>query len=156
MRKRIMTAAAIAGLLFAAAANAVRDIGYEAKADPFAVVATAVKQAAAEKKLVLVIAGGDWCIWCHYLYDFLEGNDDINGALHELFVIAKVYKGDDNENKEFYATLPKAAGYPHFWILGSDGKLLQSQDTVVLEDGGKSYDRVAWENFLARWRERGP
>ena len=146
--------AAAAALLVAAYASRAADIGYDAKADPFAVLAAAVQEAKAADKLVLLISGGDWCIWCHYLYDFIEANDDVDAALHDVFVVAKVYVGEDNYNKEFFATLPEAVGAPHFWVLSSDGQLLESQQTVVLEDGAKSYDKAAVMGFIEGWRQR--
>jgi hypothetical protein len=130
------------------------DIGYDPRGNPFDELAAAVAAADSENKLVLLIAGGDWCIWCHYLYEFLESHDDIDAALHDVFVVAKVYVGDDNPNKEFFATLPEAAGAPHFWILSRTGELLKSQPTVVLEDGGKSYDETKFRRFIDEWRRR--
>lgn len=148
-------AIAVALLAFALSAEAAAaDIGYDARANAFAQLDTAVAQAAAENKRVLLISGGDWCIWCHYLAEFLERNTELDAALHEVFVVAKVYVGEDNRNKEFFARLPEAAGAPHFWILSPAGQLLESQQTVVLEDGNKSYDRAAFAAFIARWRQR--
>lgn len=60
--------------------------------------------------------------------------------------------GEDNKNEAFFATLPKAAGYPHFWILSGRGEVLRSQRTVVLADGRKSYDRAAFARFIDEWR----
>jgi hypothetical protein len=128
------------------------DIGYDPRANPFDELAAAVAAADSQGKLVLLISGGDWCIWCHYLYDFLESHDDIDAALHD--VVAKVYVGGDNPNKEFFATLPEAAGAPHFWILSRKGELLKSQPTVVLEDGAKSYDESKFRKFIDDWRPR--
>ena len=149
---RLVTAV---GVLLCAAAVSAADIGYDAKADPFAQLSTAVKQADAQHKLLLLVAGGDWCVWCHYLYEFLEANDDLDKSLHDTFVVQKVYVGEDNPNKEFFATLPKADGAPHFWIVSGKGQILESQPTVVLEDGKKSYDQAAFAAFVERWRKRG-
>ncbi len=145
----VLATALLAGLVRAAET---KDIGYDSKADAFAIRDAAVAQATQEHKLVLVISGGDWCIWCHYLAAFLERETDLDAALHDVFVVAKVYVGDENQNKEFFATLPKAAGAPHFWILAASGELLASQDTLPLEDGAKSYDRAAFRAFIDRWQ----
>jgi thiol:disulfide interchange protein len=127
-------------------------LGYDPAADPFALVAEAQDAAESADKLVLVIAGGDWCIWCHYLDAFLTEHAAINAALKDTFVVVKAYLGDKNPNEAFFATLPEAAGYPHFWVLAADGSLLASQDTLPLEDGGKSYDAKAFERFIDEWR----
>jgi thiol:disulfide interchange protein len=136
----------------AALAAEAADIGYDPHADPFAQLDAAVTQAAAEDKLVLLVSGGDWCVWCHYLAAFLERERDIDAALHDVFVVAKVYVGEENDNTEFFARLPAAAGAPHFWVLSAQGELLASQNTLPLEDGAKSYDRGAFTAFIERWR----
>ena len=123
MRKSIILAAAAFALgATVAAAQPKKDIGYDPRANAFEQLDSAVAKAAAEDKLVLLISGGDWCIWCHYLAAFLERENALDAALHEVFVVQKVYVGDENMNKEFFARLPKAAGAPHFWVLSRDGR----------------------------------
>jgi thioredoxin-related protein len=152
--KAISIKASLLCLLLAAATVRAADIGYDPKANPSDVLSSAMSQAHAEDKLVLVVSGGDWCIWCHYLYHFLANNSDVDRALHEVFVVAKVYVGDENRNEEFFAKLPKADGAPHFWVLSDTGAVLKSQPTVVLEDGEKSYDKDTFLKFIAEWRGR--
>jgi thiol:disulfide interchange protein len=130
------------------------ELGYDPRADAFAVRDAAVARAAALHKLVLLVAGGDWCVWCHYLAAFLEHEPAIDAQLHDVFVVAKVYVGSDNDNAEFFATLPKAAGAPHFWVVSAQGEVLDSQNTLPLEDGAKSYDPAAFTAFIERWRSR--
>ena len=131
-----------------------QDIGYDPHADAFEQLDSAVAAAKAEHKLVLLISGGDWCIWCHYLAEFLERETALDAALHDVFVVQKVYVGDENKNKEFFARLPTAAGAPHFWVLSQGGELLASQNTLPLEDGDKSYDVRKFTAFVGEWRER--
>jgi thiol:disulfide interchange protein len=151
MLVRIMVAAAaLCGMgAFAAAPG---DIGYDPRANAFAQVNAAVAQAATEQKLVLLISGGDWCVWCHYLAAFLEREPEINAAVRDVFVVAKVYVGPENKNSEFFSRLPEAAGAPHFWVLSATGTVLASQNTLPLEDGSKSYDPAAFRAFVDRWR----
>ena len=158
MRKSIILAAAAAALALGAAfapAQPKKDIGYDSHANAFEQLDAAVAKADAEDKLLLLVSGGDWCIWCHYLADFLDRETALDAALHEVFVVQKVYVGDQNMNKEFFARLPKAAGAPHFWVLSRTGELLASQDTLPLEDGDKSYDRAKFAAFIERWRNGG-
>jgi thioredoxin-related protein len=138
--------------LAAGAVHAESALGYEPSDDPFALVAAAREQARADDKEVLVIAGGDWCIWCHYLDAFLKEHAELYDAFKDTFVVAKVYMGDENTNEAFFATLPEAVGYPHFWILSADGDVLESQNTLPLEDGDKSYDPTAFSTFIDAWR----
>jgi hypothetical protein len=129
-------------------------LGYDPAVDPFEQVRSAQVRAQASHKLVLVMAGGEWCIWCHYLHAFLERNADIGHALEGTFVVVKAYFGEKNENDAFFSTLPKAAGYPHFWVLSADGTLLESQNTLPLENGDKSYDRRNFMAFVDQWSAR--
>jgi thiol:disulfide interchange protein len=122
--------------------------GYDAKADPEADLNRALTEARSSNKKVLVIAGGEWCVWCHYLEAFVKKNKDVDDALHGAFVTVKVYLGEENRNAAFFSRFPKAAGYPHFWVLESDGKLKKSLNTALLEDGKTSYNKAAFLKFI--------
>ena len=152
--RRLILAVAASSLVALAAAQPKKDIGYDPSANAFDQREAAVAEAAASNKLVLLISGGDWCIWCHYLAAFLEREPALDAALHDVFVVQKVYVGDQNMNKAFFATLPEAAGAPHFWVLSPHGEVLSSQNTLPLEDGDKSYDRTKFSAFIEQWRER--
>jgi thioredoxin-related protein len=151
----ILAAAALALSAFVAAAQPKQDIGYDAHANAFEQLETAVAKAAVEDKLLLLMSGGDWCKWCHYLAAFLDRETALDAALHEVFVVQKVYVGDENMNKEFFARLPAAAGAPHFWVLSQKGEVLASQDTLPFEDGDKSYDATKFAAFIEQWRNGG-
>ncbi len=153
MKRLLFRIAAAAVLLGAPAAFAqVRgNNGYDPAVDPVAALHAGEAQAQASGRLVLVEAGGAWCRWCWAIDAFLRANPDVQAEFDKTFVRVKVYFGDENSNRAFFATLPRAHGYPHFWILSPDGKMLQSVDTGKLEDGKDSYDKAA---FLAFIRER--
>ena len=136
----------------ACTADAPKLPGYDAKADPQLALDRALVEARASNRKVLVIAGGDWCTWCHFLESFISNNKDVDDAIHRSFVTVKAYIGEDNRNTAFFSRLPKAAGYPHFWVISSDGKVLRSVNTATLEDGGKSYNK---DRFLTFIRELG-
>ena len=146
-------AAALVALL-SVAVGAAEDLGYDSKADPFVQLDQGVAQAKAEDKLVLLISGGDWCIWCHYLNAFVKNDAEIERDLYDTFVVVKVYVGDENKNDAFFSNWPEAGGAPHFWVFSTDGNLLSSQPTLVLEDGDKSYDKQKFLAFIARWMNR--
>ena len=122
--------------------------GYDAKANPEADLNRALAEARGSNKKVLVIAGGEWCVWCHYLESFVKTNRDVEDALHGAFVTVKVYVGNDNTNAKFFSRLPKADGYPHFWVLENDGKLKKSVNTALLEDGKTSYNKATFLKFI--------
>jgi len=152
LRNAIRHITTIALFAMLSVATAQSDLGYDPAADPFTLLNDAKTKAAIDDQLVLVVAGGEWCIWCHYLNAFLSENASINKAFKDTFVVVKAYLGDENSNDEFFATLPEAAGYPHFWVIAADGSLLASQNTLPLEDGGKSYDKQVFADFIDKWR----
>ncbi|QQS36491.1 MAG: hypothetical protein IPM56_00635 [Ignavibacteriales bacterium] len=45
---------------------------------------------------------------------------------------------------------PEVPGYPHFFVLESDGKFLHSQDTGKLEEG-KDYSKEKLMAFFKEW-----
>ena len=142
----------MAGLAFSAAGSA-SSLGYDPKADPFDQYHEAVAQAEAEHKLVLVIAGGDWCRWCHTLNKFVNGNADVSSSLHDAFVVMKVYVGDENYNDFFFSQLPEARGAPHFWIIAPDRNVLASQSTGQFEHGKSGYDKPGFLAFIDHWKK---
>lgn len=125
---------------------------YSPERDPVADLAFTVEHAQAEDKRILLIIGGEWCIWCHYLADFLEEDLAVQAAFDETFVVTKINYSDENKNEDFLGQFPKAAGYPHFYIMESGGSYLDEQGTAVLEKD-KSYDPAVMIAFAEKWRK---
>ena len=103
---------------------------------------------------MLIEVGGKWCGWCHRLDDYLKRNRKLAALLERNFVMVKVNYSPENENEEVLSGYPEVAGYPHFFVLDGQGKLLHSQDTAELEKG-KSYHARRFKGFLTRWGPRG-
>ncbi|MBB6249634.1 thioredoxin family protein [Nitrospirillum iridis] len=113
-------------------------------------VAEAVAQAKAGGKRVLVDVGGEWCVWCHRLDALFTDDARLHALREQGFVTVKVNWSKENKNEALLGQWPKVAGYPHLFVLDADGRLLQSQDTGLLEqDKGYNVDKVA--AFLTRW-----
>ena len=129
------------------------DLGYDPKADPFEQYQQAIATAEASNKLVLIIAGGDWCRWCHVLNRFVEKNADVERSLSDTFVVMKVYVGPGNYNEMFFSQLPQAYGAPHFWIVSPEREVLASQSTAKLEKGKSTYDKASFLAFIDHWRK---
>ena len=64
--------------------------------------------------------------------------------------MVKVNYSPENENEDVLSRYPEVAGYPHFFVLDGEGRLLHSQDTAKLEKG-KSYHARRFKRFLTRW-----
>ena len=149
--------AAFFGVLYLAvqgAAGASLADRFDPARDAAADVATAVAQAKAEGKRVLVDVGGEWCSWCHIMDRFFAADAEARALRERGFVLVKVNFSRENENKAFLSRWPHINGYPHLFVLGPDGALLHSQDTSELE-AGKGYDRDRMLAFLRRWGPQG-
>ncbi|MFO1306191.1 MAG: thioredoxin family protein [Burkholderiales bacterium] len=143
----------LAALLLAFAFNALAaDLPkkFEPSRDPAKDVAAAAAQAKAENKRVLVDVGGEWCVWCHLMDDFIAANADVRAVLDANYVMVKVNWSRENKNEAFLDQFPKIKGYPHLFVLDGDGKLVHSQDTDVLELG-RGYDKAKYLAFLKKW-----
>ena len=113
-------------------------------------VAAATATARTLGKRVLVDVGGEWCPWCHILDRFVAANADVQALTDANYVWVKVNWSKENRNEALLSRWPAIKGYPHLFVLDGDGKLLQSQDTGLLE-AGKDYDRAKFIAFLRQW-----
>ncbi len=154
LKRTIAASLALLATLLSAQSSAATKLGYEPHADPFEAYHAAIEQAQQENKYLLIIAGGDWCHWCHVLDRFVARDAEVDAKLHDTFVVMKVYVGFDNYNDDFFSQLPPAKGAPHFWIVSPEKEVLASQSTGGFEAGkGKSeYDKRAFLTFIDTWK----
>jgi thioredoxin-related protein len=150
-----MLAAALVIITMTAVARTDNGLGYDPSADPFQQYREAIAAAAAQNKLVLVIAGGEWCRWCHVLNRFIEADSDVEQRLDQAFVVMKVYVGEQNYNDAFFSQLPEARGAPHFWIISPERIVLGSQSTGAFERGTRGYDKEKFLAFIEHWAHPG-
>lgn len=149
MRRRSATLMLLT-LLAVSLAAAPGPLGYDPDADPTADLEAAVAEAGATGRRILMVVGGEWCSWCHILDRFVQGNHTIHDLWDGCYVTLKVHWDPEQPNEAFLGQYPGIEGYPHIFVLESDGGLLHSQNTGELEEGdGYSTDRVA--AFLERW-----
>ena len=123
---------------------------FDPKRDPFEDLKLAVEKAKKENKRIILDVGGEWCIWCHRIDNFLHSDKEINDFLQSHYIVVKVNYSRENKNEKFLSRYPKINGYPHFFVLDSDGTFLHSQDTGELEEG-KSYSKRKVMDFLKKW-----
>jgi thiol:disulfide interchange protein len=149
MRRRSLLAGGIA----LACARTWAFAGLPAKFDPARDAAADVEQALAlaqaQRKLVLLDVGGEWCSWCHIFDRFVAARPAVRKALEDSYVVVKVNWSPQNRNEKLLSRFPKAGGYPHFYVLDASGKLLASQASGELE-AGKDYDEARVLAFLRR------
>ena len=113
----------------------------------------AIVHATKENKRILLDVGGEWCIWCHRLDEFILADREIDSTLHANFIVVKVNYSKENKNEAFLSMYPKVEGYPHFFILEKDGKLLRSKNTGELE-AEKSYSEEKLLSFINEWKRK--
>ena len=136
--------AAIAGL----------NAAFDPARDPAADLATAMVEAKRGNKRIVLDVGGQWCVWCHLMDDFIEGDAEVRRLRDASFVWMKVNFSEDNENTAFLAQYPEIKGYPHLFVLDANGALLHSQFTGELElpkEQGRGYDRARFLAFMKDW-----
>ena len=129
-----------------------------AQAGPFNPAANSFKdlevakvEARASGRRIILDVGGNWCPWCRRLHALWEAQKDLKDLRDKSFVFVLVNFSKDNKNEDFLAQFPKVPGFPHFFVLDADGKLLPSQGTGELEEGkGYSAEKIA--AFLKAWR----
>lgn len=123
---------------------------FDPSRDPSKDLQEAVYEANKSNKRIILDVGGDWCIWCHRLDDFINKNEDIKNFLNNNFIVLKINFSKENKNEEFLSKFPEIPGYPHFFVMESNGELLHSQNTGELEQD-KGYGKEKMMTFLKKW-----
>ena len=116
-------------------------------------IAAALKKAAAEKKHVLIQAGGNWCSWCIEFARFAKADAQIDSLLKSSFVWYHLNYSKENKNEALLAKygFPQRFGFPVFIVLNAKGERVHTQSSEYLEDGKKSYDQKKVMGFLTAW-----
>ncbi len=126
---------------------------YDEARDPEADLVKTIDRASKENKRVMIQVGGDWCGWCRKMSDFLETETAVRDLVSENFVLMKVTYTNTQPNEAFLSKYPTIKGYPHLFVLESDGTLLHSQDTAELEEGS-GYSSANFAKFLTAWQPK--
>jgi len=128
---------------------------YPANADAKKEIDEALNQAAAEKKRVLLVFGGNWCYDCHVLDRALH-EGDAGKLAKESFLLVHVDIGEGDKNldlvKKYKTTLDK--GVPVVVVLGADGNSLYSSDDGEFEAARKMMKKDLLA-FLTHWKVTG-
>ena len=121
----------------------------KAKAD----IATALREAAATKRRVIVDFGGDWCTDCKIL-DINFRKPENAQLVQKYYVVVHVNVGDkgitDNYDVAERYGIPLKKGVPALAVLESDGRLIYSQKDGEFESM-RSIDPRSVTDFLRKW-----
>lgn len=113
-----------------------------------------IKKAKAENKNIILQAGGNWCIWCLRFNNFVQTTPELKEMVDKDFIYYHLNYSPENKNEKVFAKYgnPGAKfGYPVFIVLDSNGKMIHTQDSSVLEEGkGYSIDKV--KAFFTAWK----
>lgn len=123
---------------------------FDPKRDAKADLGVAIVAATKTGKRIILDIGGEWCGWCVYMDKFLFQNPELAKFRDDNYIWVKINMSDVNENKPFLASYPEIEGFPHLFVLDETGKLIQSQDTSLLEEG-KGYNLERFTEFLQKW-----
>ena len=124
--------------------------GFDPGRDAAKDIRLAVEEARMSGRRVLLDVGGDWCIWCRRLDTLFTAHRELAEYRDAHYVVVKVNWSKENRNEGVLSRYPRVSGYPHIFILGSDGSLVHSQNTGDLEKG-KGHDPEKVMAFLKKW-----
>lgn len=125
---------------------------YNPKANAQADIDAAVAKAKKEGKHVFVQVGGNWCVWCIRFHDLVDSTPELKKFLTDNYEVVLVNFSPENKNEVLLKKLsnPGRFGFPVFLILDGKGKLIHTQNSGYLEEGGgHSVKKVM--DFLKGW-----
>ena len=117
-------------------------------------LAEIVKQAGKEHKNIMIQAGGNWCIWCLRFNSFVQNTPELKALADENYVYYHLNYSPENKNEKIFARYGNPGekfGYPVFIILDSNGKLIDIQESSVLEEG-KGYSLEKTKAFFNKFK----
>jgi hypothetical protein len=82
--------------------------------------------------------------------DYFDMNPKLTATRDSNFITVKINFSPQNENKTVLSKYPEIPGYPHLFVLDTNGTLLHSQFTGDLEQG-QSYNLQKFTDFLSKW-----
>jgi thioredoxin family protein/surface antigen-like variable number repeat protein len=123
---------------------------YDPKIDAQLDIERAKLEAERTNRNVLLIAGGDWCGWCHMLEQTFQLSVSVRELRDRNFVVVHVNISEQNDNTCALRAYPKATGYPFVYVINPDGKLLAASGTGDWESP-YGYNPTKIEDFLKKW-----
>ena len=131
---------------------------YDESADARMDIESALEKAQDENRHVLLMFGGNWCVWCHRLHHLFETNENVRESLKRNYVLVLIDVGKRDKNldlNEKYGD-PFQHGFPVLVVLDAEGNQLWTQETGSLEkpvqEGvEKGHDPEKVLTFLEKW-----
>ena len=127
-----------------------RAVSYDPKVDAQLEIERAKLEAERTNRNVLLIAGGDWCGWCHMLDQTFQSSIPTRELRDRNFLVVHVNVSEENDNSCALRAYPKATGYPFLYVINPSGRLLATSDTREFESP-YGYNATKIEEFLKKW-----
>lgn len=126
---------------------------YNPDADAAVDISRAMETALKTGKHVFLQIGGNWCPWCLRFHKMIEDDPQLDSLIKANYEVVMVNFSRENDNRKILADLgyPQRFGFPVFVILDGKGNRLHTQDSALLEDGGKGYDRAKVVSMFTMW-----
>jgi thioredoxin-related protein len=130
---------------------------YAEKADGPAAIRAALASAKRENRRVLIQWGGNWCPWCHRLFNQFKADRELAKILSSEYDLVLVDIGRREKNIDVAARYGADViknGIPFLTVLDADGKPLVNQPTEPFEKKGeeKGYESAKLKEFLKRYQ----
>jgi thioredoxin-related protein len=125
---------------------------YDPTLDGMKQIRDAVSLAKKDGKNVLIQYGGNWCGWCIKFDAFCKGDTTISRLISSNYIPVKLNYDPVNKNEaaNVYLGNPVRFGFPVFIIIDGNGKVLNIQDSALLE-AGSGYDQKKVIRFFSNW-----
>lgn len=122
---------------------------FNEKADSRKEISDAITKAKTAGKNVFIMIGGNWSPWSKLFQDFSFKTPEVHKALNDNYVKVCLSARENKDILIEYGS-PNRLGFPVFCILNSDGKLIHTQDSGLLEEGD-GYDKQKVVDFMLKW-----
>ena len=155
MKKIALATAGMLSVLFLHAQDMTKFNAYKPGENAKEGIETAIKEAKAGNKQVLVQIGGNWCVWCARFDDFVATDKSLDSLVKSSYVVYHLNHSKENKNMDLLKkySFPQRFGFPVFLVLDEKGELMHTQNSWYLESG-KSYDKEKVTAFLADWSRK--
>jgi thioredoxin-related protein len=131
---------------------------YDEKADGAAAIRAALASAKREDRRVLIQWGGNWCPWCHRLFNQFKSDKELSKILSYEYDFVLVDIGRRTKNIHLAARYGADViknGIPYLTVLDADGKPLVNQPTEPFEKKDeKGYESAKLREFLKKNQNR--
>ena len=151
--KRIIAILAFSSLLVSAkASDGDSSKPYNPTANAKVDIEQAIKEAKKTGKHIILMTGGNWCVWCLRFNKLVTQDKQLDSAIKANYIFYHLNYSKENKNLDVLANYgyPQRFGFPVFIILDGDGSRIHTQNSAYLEEG-KGYSKVKVLEFLDNW-----